>query len=140
MYIGLMVQVQTRKRELLDRLSHVGASITYDSVLRLSSEIGETVMRQFHKEFVVCPPKMRGDGFTTAAVDRIDHNPSSTTSNESFHGTGISLFQHPAFAGQGVDCSIVIVGSAVYQKTVGQSPSYYTEVPPVVSSTAKGPS
>ncbi|VDH98295.1 Hypothetical predicted protein [Mytilus galloprovincialis] len=33
--------------------------------------------------------------FTTAAVDNIDPNPSSTTSRSSFHGTGISIFQHP---------------------------------------------
>ena len=32
--------------------------------------------------------------FTTAAVDNIDHNLSSTSTNDSFHGTGISLFQH----------------------------------------------
>lgn len=27
-------------------------------------------------------------------MDNIDHNPSSTTAKDSFHGTGISLFQH----------------------------------------------
>ena len=30
----------------------------------------------------------------TAAVDNIDHNPSSSTATESFHGTGISIFQN----------------------------------------------
>ena len=35
--------------------------------------------------------------FTTAAVDNIDHNPSSTTAPDSLHGAGISLFQHPSF-------------------------------------------
>lgn len=37
--------------------------------------------------------------FTTAAADNIDHNihnPTSTTATSSFHGTGISLFQHPS--------------------------------------------
>ena len=81
-------------------------------------------MRQFHKKQVVCLPKMRGDVFTTAAVDNIDHNPSPTTSKQSFPGTGVSLFQHPAIAGQGVDRSIVIVGGAAGQKTVGHLPSY----------------
>lgn len=33
--------------------------------------------------------------FTTGAYDNIDHNPSATTAKGSFHGTGISLFQHP---------------------------------------------
>ena len=40
---------------------------------------------------MVCPPKKRGDVFTTAAVDNTDHNCSSTTSTVSFYGTGNSL-------------------------------------------------
>jgi len=35
-----------------------------------------------------------------STVDNIDHNPSSATSKESFHGTGISLFQHLKFDGE----------------------------------------
>jgi len=80
-------------------------------------------LRQFHKEQVVCPPEMRDDVFTTAAVDNIGHNPSITSSKKSFLDTSISLFQHPAVAYQGVYRSIVIVGSAACQKTVGQLPS-----------------
>ncbi|VDI53243.1 Hypothetical predicted protein [Mytilus galloprovincialis] len=38
---------------------------------------------------------IKGKVFTTAAVDIIDHNPSSTTSKSAFHGTGIFIFQHP---------------------------------------------
>ena len=37
---------------------------------------------------------MKSNVFTTATLDNIDHNPSSTTTEDSFHGTGISLFQH----------------------------------------------
>ena len=44
---------------------------------------------------MVCPPRLKGSIFATAAVDNTDHNPSSTSSHDSFHGTGISLFQHP---------------------------------------------
>ena len=32
--------------------------------------------------------------FTTAAIDNVDHNASSSTSENHFHGTSISLFQH----------------------------------------------
>jgi hypothetical protein len=45
--------------------------------------------------------------FTTAAVDNIDHNPSSTTSKSSFHGTGISIFQHPADENDGVERDVI---------------------------------
>ena len=46
-------------------------------------------------EKAVCPPELNGGLFATTAVDNIDHNPSSTNSHDSFHGTGISFFQHP---------------------------------------------
>ena len=44
MFIGMLVHAQTKKRELVDRLSHVGVSITYGGVLCLSSQVGETVL------------------------------------------------------------------------------------------------
>ena len=130
-YLGLMLHAHTRKRELVDRLYPSGMSISYDRVLRLSAQMGISVCEQFHREHVVCPPKLRGNVFTTAAVDNIDHNPSSTTSKESFHGTGISLLQHPTFNGEGVDRNIVIAeGSGnVGSKSVDCLPHFYTDVP-----------
>jgi hypothetical protein len=44
---------------------------------------------------VVCPAILHKGLFTTSAVDNIDLNPSATTATTSFHGTGISVFQHP---------------------------------------------
>ena len=87
----------------------------------------------------MCPPKLHGSVFTSAAVDNIDHNPSSTTSRESFHGTGISLFQHPTYDGEGVDRSIIInsVSQDVSSKSVDDLPHFYTNVPPVNESIKK---
>ena len=31
--------------------------------------------------------------FTVSAIDNLDHNPSSSTAKDSFHSTGISIFQ-----------------------------------------------
>ncbi|PIK38149.1 hypothetical protein BSL78_25014 [Apostichopus japonicus] len=123
----MMLHAHTRKKELVDRPSHLGLSISYDRVLQLSAQMGNNVCRQFHREQVVCPPKMRGEVFTTAAVDNIDHNPSATTSKDSFHGTAISLIQHPGESGD------------ARSKTVAPLPHYYTDVPPVTSSIKKSP-
>lgn len=97
--------------------------------------MGNSVCELFHNEKVVCPPKMRGDVFTTAAVDNIDHNPSATTAQNSFHGTSIYLFQHPSSAGEGLDRSTCMsnVLSNDGSKSVRQLPHYYTDVPPVNS-------
>ena len=51
--------------------------------------------KQYKTEGVLCPPNLRKSLFTTSAYDNIDHNPSSTTAKESFHGTPIPVFQHP---------------------------------------------
>jgi len=132
-YIGLMLHAHTRKKELVYRFYHLDMSISHDRVLSLSATMGSIVCKQFHREQIVCPPRLHGSVFTTAAVDSIDHNPSSTTSKESFHGTDISLLQHPTFDGEGRDRSIVLVGEShdISCKSVDHLPHFYTDVPPV---------
>ena len=98
LYIGLMLHAHTRKRELVDKMAHLGLSVSYDRVFQ-----------QFHREQVVCPPQLHSHVFTTAAVDNIDHNPSSTTARDSFHSTAISLIQHPSFVGEGTDRSLLVL-------------------------------
>ena len=64
--------------------------------------MGNTVCKMYELENVVCPPTLRGNRFTTAAVDNIHHNPSLTTAKHSFHGTSISLLQHKMSQDDGV--------------------------------------
>ncbi len=100
--------------------------------------MGSNICEQFSREQVVYPPKLHGNVFTAAAVDNIDHNPSSTTSKESFHGTGISLFQHPTFEGEGVNQNITAGGSeSTSSKSVDFLQHFYTDVPPVTGSIKK---
>ena len=70
--------------------------------------------------------------FTTSAVDNIDHNPSSTTATGSFHGTGVSLFQHPDFDEQGTEMNNVTIRSGS-SKCINPLPDFYTHIPPVVT-------
>ena len=129
-YVGMMLHAH-RKWQLVDRLSHVGMSISYTRVLELSAQIGNSACQQFHREQVVCSSNMRSNVFTTSAIDNIDHNPSSTTAKWSFHGTAISLLQHPSFTGGGVDRSS---GSReASSKMVDRLPHYYADVPPVTT-------
>ena len=130
-YVGLQLHAHTRKRELIDNLCRVGMSISYDRVLRLSTGMGNTVCKMYELENVVCPPTMRGNLFTTAAVDNIDHNPSSTTAKHSFHGTSISLLQHKTSQDDGVVCNSISIEGLSTSKSVHNLPHYYTDVAPV---------
>lgn len=72
----------------------LGISIPHDHVLGISSEIRDSVCRRFEEDYVLCPIKLRRGLFTTSVIDNIDHNPTSNTSQGSFHVSGISLFQN----------------------------------------------
>jgi len=52
---------------------------------------------------------MRSGLFTVAAVDNLDYNHSVTTAKDSFHGTGISLMQHPSHIFEGHDRGVLII-------------------------------
>lgn len=77
------------------------------------------------------PPKLNKKVFKTTAVDNIDHNPSSATAQGAFHGTGISLFQHPGENDGGEERAPVVLGNT-NAKRLAQLPDSYTTVQPVI--------
>lgn len=93
LYVGLKVHSLTRQRDLIDTLFALGISESYSKVMDTISALGNNISEFYQSISVVCPPQLQTGLFVTAAADNIDHNPSSTTSTGSFHGTGLSLFQ-----------------------------------------------
>ena len=83
------------KKSLIERLAAEGLSISYNRVQEIQQSITKQVCTKYSEEGLVCPPTLIKGLFTTAAIDNIDHNPSSTTAKDSFHGTSITVFQHP---------------------------------------------
>ena len=71
--------------------------------------VANVVCQKYEDDGVVCPLGLGKNVFTTsAAVANIDHNPSSTTSRDSFNGTAISLtFNHISDSCPGVECNAV---------------------------------
>eukprot|EP00112_Aurelia_sp_Birch-Aquarium-sp1_P024416 Seg771.7 transcript_id=Seg771.7/GoldUCD/mRNA.D3Y31 product="hypothetical protein" protein_id=Seg771.7/GoldUCD/D3Y31 len=132
-YLGLLVHAETRKKGMIEKLHNLGLSISYDRVLCLASEMGNSVVESYRLDGVVCPKSLRRYVFTTAAVDNIDHNPSSTTAKDSFHGTSISILQHQGSENEGEALGGIFISGASRSKSVGHLPSYYSHVPPVDS-------
>lgn len=132
-YVGLTIHARTRKRDLIDTMFNLGLSVSYDRVLEMSTAMGTSVCEQYHRDNAVCPLNLHHGLFTTAAVDNIDHNPSSTTASGSFHGTGISLFQHPNEHSNGQDRREhrVLMNSIPSTKKVPELPQSYTNVCPL---------
>lgn len=93
-YLGLMIHSETGQRKMVDELNAMGFSISYSRVLDIERALAVKVCEKYVEDGCVCPPSLSEGVFTTAAIDNIDHNPTSSSANYSFHGTGISLIQH----------------------------------------------
>ena len=138
-YIGLLIFARTRKRQLIDTLFQYGLCISYHRVLEISTQLGEAVVERFLSEGLVCPPVLKKGLFTTAAVDNIDHNPSSTTAKSSFHGTGISIFQHPSDDNDGFERGDLILGNRPSSRQVSSLPDTYANIRPAYLKTKPTP-
>ena len=77
--ININIHQVTRSKKLIQQLYHKGICISYDKVLEVENMIAA--------EGVVVPACLRKGLFTVGALDNLDHNPSSTTAMNAFHGT-----------------------------------------------------
>ena len=133
-YLSMLIHAKTRKRELIDTLFNLGLCVSYDRLMNISTDLGNTVCKRYHSEQVVCPPQLKSGVFTCGAVDNIDHNPSAMMAKDAFHGTAISLMQFPTAEMQGEDRGGTAIDPDVAnQKTIAPLPVTYTMVPPVTN-------
>ena len=130
MYVALLLFAKTRKRQLIDLLFQHGMCISYDRVLEISTQLGDSVVSTYLEEGVVCPPVLQKGISTTSAVDSIDHNPSATTTTISFKGTGISVFQHPTSGVEGEKRNIHFLVKRTKSRKVSFLPESCTNVKP----------
>ena len=133
-YLGMKVHTQTRSRKLVKLLHNLGLSASYNRIVQIESQLASAVCQRSIVEGVVCPSQMRRGLFTVGALDNIDHNPSSTTAQGSFHGTGISLFQSPSSSNMG-HCRDKL--SLPSEDTRHHLPDRYTTVPAVALDMSK---
>jgi len=129
-----MLHAEMRKRELINKLFVMGLRVSYDRVLQVSAGSSNQVHNNFDLVMGVCPPGLHKGFFTTAAVDILHHNPSSTAASHAFHGTAISIAQHGVPDNTSSDSSVTHNTADVSDnsKTVTPLPVYYTQVKPVV--------
>ena len=134
LYLGLLIHNKTRKRDLIDVFFEKGLSVSYDRVLQLSTDEANRVIDMYEREGIVRPSTLRDNLFTTGNLDNIDHNPSSTSSLDSFHGTAISITQHITNDNPGVVRVCQTIPEDRNQqklKSIKALPMSYTNVPPI---------
>lgn len=133
-FLALKLHSQTRSKKLVELLHNYALSVSYKKVLSIESRFAQAIADQTRNNAdIVCPTNLHQHIFTVAALDNLDHNPTSRTASSSFHGTGISIFQFPSSQTPGLDQECLRINS---QKTGARSsepilPRSYTFVPPV---------
>ena len=127
-YIGLNLHQVTRSKKLIHQMHQVGICTSYDRVLEIEDGIAAAVSEQFQGG-VVAPACLRKGLFTLGALDNLDHNPSSTTAVNAFHGTGISLFQFPTRGDPGESRPPITISPS--RKKQHYLPNSYAVVPAV---------
>lgn len=130
LYVGLKIHTLTRSKELVDIMYKLGMSVSYERILQVLTNIANGVCEQFEAENIVCPMNLKHKLFTVAALDNIDHNPSATTTHDSFHGTSISVFQCPTSLNRGTERNPISLEKQHYGKKVFNLPQDYTDIAP----------
>ena len=133
LYLGMMIHGRTRKRKIIGILFHLGLSIPYDRFIDISIDIAISAAQLYESEGVVCPLVLRKNLFTTAAVDNLDPNPSSTTAQGAVHGTGISLFHNRETETDGIMRQIPDIHPDLLRKQIPTFPESYTTLTPVTA-------
>ena len=101
-------------------------------MLETSTALGNNVCNQFEEDKIICPQILRKEVFTTAAVDNIDHNPSSRTAKDSFHGTAISITQHLVDNSDGVKRQFPVIETTSNCSILNKLPTSFSSIEPFV--------
>ncbi len=103
----------------------------------IKSGVTQQLCRIYKETGIVCPPVLQNDIFTSAAIDNLDHNPTSASATDSFHGTCISIFQHLNEEIQFAKLQLEKANKST--KATYVLPEYYTEVFPAKTGVADYP-
>lgn len=128
-YIATKLYSQTRQKELIDTFYQLGLCISYKRLLSITTSMTNNVIKFYEQEQCVISPNLLKNVFTTLAVDNVDYNPSATTTQSSFHGTAISVQQHPSSnaSGEKIDFNSNIDPSS--STAISSLPDFYAIVP-----------
>jgi len=94
LYLGFRL-FSERCKDLITALNNLQLCPSYQRIQTLSNQVGNLIIDSFDSHQAAVGSKFSFGQFTSGALDNLDHNPSSSTAYGSFHGSAISLTQHP---------------------------------------------
>ena len=126
----LLLHSCTRKKSIIDKVSALGLSISYNRVDEIQSAITDQVCQKYQTKGLVRTTGWADSEFTTAGIDNVDLSDSFSTSKNYFHGTSISLFQHLDSPAANHQIVFDLSSEALGGQRNFKFPSYCTEITP----------
>ena len=143
-----MIHSKTRMKGVIEKLATLGLSVTYNRVSEIQGQVMKQEIKRFDEMGLVCPINLKPNIFTTAAIDNIDHNSTSSTAQNHFHGTSVSVFQHStdkshlqiqnSLPMELDDCSSVPRELSHFYTEIQHMSKVKSEIPIQLTNTAKG--
>ena len=94
-YTSMKIFASVSWRTLIDNLFNLGICVPYSRILVITNEIGGQLLQQYEKDHIFLPKLLRKELFTVITKDNIELNAPSTTAEQHYHGTCISVLQFP---------------------------------------------
>ena len=130
-YLGLKIHSKTRIKGLIEKLAALALSISYNRVSEIQEQLIKQEIKRFDEMGLVCPKNLKPNIFTTAAINNIDHNSTSSTSQSHFHGTSVSVFQHSTDKSHLQTQNSLTVELDDCSSVPRELPHFYTEIQPM---------
>ena len=126
-----MIHSKTRKRSLIDTLSSMGFSISYNRVdeIQVQTTLTKQICYKYQTDQLVRTPTHVDNALTTASIDNVDHNATLNKASNHFHRTSMSLFQHGDVAKDVLVIRDFICNMEASQQIL-ELPINYTDIPP----------
>ena len=127
LYIGLRL-FKERKKGLIHMMNALQLCPSYHRLKTVVNQMGNLTIESFEEHGVAVGYEFCKNRFTTAAFDNLDHNPSSSTAFGSFHGSAITLTQHPDLSESHAQCVTYSSIQKTTPRVLKEIPSFYTNL------------
>lgn len=91
--VGIAVHQSTRSKKLIEFLHGFGQCVDYSRILRLETQLANTVLEATREQGAYLPATMRKGAFIFFAVDNSDFNEDTPDGKRTLHATATAVFQ-----------------------------------------------
>lgn len=100
MAVGIAIHHATRSKKIIDLLHAIGFSVDYNRIIRIETQLANSVLQKMEQDGGYIPPMMEKGMFVCFAIDNTDFNEDTIDGKRTLHGTVTAIYQTQSEQGQ----------------------------------------